>query len=134
MDIGKYISALERRIGFELDEPDDGFYGLVVEGTQLVNIGFDETAATITIRTPVNAYSPALPADLVASLLELNLPNGVTAGAMLAWPEDGFGLELVNVIPAAAIEPDRLGDLAGAQGKGALEVSRIINRKLAHAA
>ncbi|MBT9288294.1 type III secretion system chaperone [Prosthecodimorpha staleyi] len=133
-DIGKYIAALEKRIGFELDEPDDGFYGIVVEGRQLVNIGFDADAGTVTIRTPVNASSPSLPTALVSSLFEFNFPNAVTAGAILAWPADGIGLELVNVLPLAAVEPEALGNLAGAQGKAALEMSRTIDKKLARAA
>jgi hypothetical protein len=133
-DLRPFVAAIEERIGFTLDEPLDGAYGIVVDGIQMVNVRLDADSATATISAPVNAGSRGLPRRILAELLEFNFPSNQTAGATLGAEPGSDSLELINDFSLRAIRPDVLANIVAAQGKAAIDVNRWINRRLARPA
>ena len=126
MTLVPFLTAIEDRIGFKLDEPFEAAYDFIVDDLQTVSIYLDETAGRVRIETHVENSSNRLSQQLLTRLLEFNFPGNATAGATLGTRPDGNALKLINDFDAASIDPRAFADIALAQRRAAIGVTKWI--------
>ena len=131
-DLQPYLSAIEERVGFKLDEPFDSAYEFVVDDKQNVAVTLDANSGTARIVTMVDNTSNRMSRPLLVRLLEFNFPNSATAGATLCAQGGTSNLKLVNEFVLAAITPKELAETALAQGRAALKLTDWIVEQRAH--
>lgn len=122
--------ALAARLGAELEPFEDSLW-VRINGRQDLSMTLDEGGTLVRISTPLDLAHDGLPPELLEPLLEKNVPNEDTAGAMLRRRPKSDNLELINVLPMTARTPDDMAWLAECQAHCAIKLQDDLDRAIA---
>ena len=125
----EYAEALSTRLGTDL-EPFEDVLWVRINGRQDLSMSTDEDGTLIRISTPLAIAHDGLPAETLAPLLEKNVPNEDTAGAMIRRRPNSDSLELINVLPKTARTPEDMAWLAECQAHCAIKLQDDLDQAI----
>ena len=124
-----FVSAFASRLGVKLDVVENNA-GVLLNDRLQMSMTHDPEADLVEISTPMTLVHDGVPEQLLAPLLEKNVPNGETAGAAI-WRRPGRDyLELINVVPLNCMGADDLASLVEQQALSAMALEDQVDQAI----
>ena len=124
-----YAQALADVLGQRVEFSSEDRVVVIVNDRQRLELVLSADGERIHITTPIDGAHDGLPNKVLNGLLEKNQPGDATAGALLRRRADQAFLEMVNVVPVAAMRPDDVAKLASNQAARAMDLSDSLDVK-----
>lgn len=118
-----FAKALTEVLGHPVAESAEDRIVLVIGDRQRLELSLSADGERIHITTPIEGAHDGLPNKVLNTLLEKNYPGNATAAALLRRRADQEFLEMVNVLPVAAMRPDDVAKIAANQAAQAMALS-----------
>ena len=118
-----YAQALAEVLGHGVESSSEDRIVLFVNDRQRLELMLSADGERVHITTPIEGAHDGLPNKVLNALLEKNQPGDAAAGVLLRRRADQAFLEMVNVVPVAAMRPDDVAKLASNQAARAMDLS-----------
>lgn len=125
-----YANALSEVLGRPVEVNAENQIVTIIDDRQRLELSLSDDRERVHITTPIEGAHDGLPNKVLNTLLEKNYPNDATAGALLRRRANKDFLEMVNVVPVAAMRPDDVAKLASNQAARAIALSDSLEVKV----